>query len=324
MLVDSLGRRIDYLRLSVTDRCNLNCIYCSPKEVHWLRRGEILSYEEMATIVHVFSQLGVRHVRLTGGEPLMRRDFIRFVEEIGMLGVPLDLSLTTNGLLLSEKAAALRRAGLDRVNISLDSLDREKYRRITGVDGLTSVMKGIDASLDAGLTPVKLNVVLVKSLNGDEVDSFVRLAETRPLSVRFIEFMPAGLAEWDRGNVIPARTLLDELKRKFGLSMVEQSAGGGPSRDFSFPGMRGSVGFISSVTEPSCERCNRLRVTAEGRLRPCLFSETELDLKASLRGGAPEEDVRRVIIEGVRIKPEGRHPQCAKDTTGKPMAQIGG
>jgi len=324
MLVDRLGRRIDYLRLSVTDRCNLNCIYCSPQEVRWQRRGEILSYEEMTTVIQVCSGLGISRVRLTGGEPLLRRDFIRFVEEIGMLGEPLDLSLTTNGVLLAENAEPLRKAGLRRVNISLDSLDRAKYRKITGVDGLSSVLRGIDASLEAGLSPVKLNVVLVKDLNGDEIDSFVRLAESKPLSVRFIEFMPAGPAPWDISSVIPTRVLMHELKQRHGLSEMELEAGGGPAKDYSFPGMRGSIGFISSVFEPSCRECNRLRVTAEGKLRPCLFSETELDLKAALRGGNPERDVRRVVIDAVRVKPEGHIHSTAREQTGKPMAQIGG
>lgn len=324
MLVDSFGRSIDYVRLSVTDRCNLNCIYCSPKEIHWQRRGEILSYEEMTLLVHILAGMGVRRLRLTGGEPLMRRDFIRFVEEIGMLGVPLDLSLTTNGILLAEFAESLRKAGLARVNISLDSLDREKYRSITGVDALPMVKRGIDAAIDAGLKPVKLNVVLMRGLNDDEIGRFVRLAKSRPLSVRFIEFMPTGLAHWDRSRIVSTRDALNELKSKYGLSAEDDRIGGGPSVDYSFPGMRGSVGFISSVTEPSCKRCNRLRVTAEGKLRPCLFSEMELDLKAALRGAHPEEDVKRVVIEAVRIKPEGHHISDATDETHRPMAQIGG
>jgi cyclic pyranopterin phosphate synthase len=324
MLVDRFGRRIDYLRVSVTDRCNLNCIYCSPRDVEWQRKGGILSYEEMTTVIRVFSELGLKRVRLTGGEPLLRRDFISFVEEIGMLGIPLDLSLSTNGLLLAQNAAALQRAGLGRVNISLDSLDRSKYQKMTGVDALSFVVRGIEASLEVGLSPVKINVVLMRSLNGDEVDSFVRLAESKPLSVRFIEFMPTGPAQWDRFDVVPTGDLLNELKQRYGLSRIESKVGGGPSRDYSFPGMKGSIGFISSVTEPSCHRCNRLRLTAEGKLKPCLFSMTELDLKGALRGRNPEEDVRRVAIEAVRIKPKGYSSGSAVEQTGKPMAQIGG
>jgi cyclic pyranopterin phosphate synthase len=310
--------------MSVTDRCNLKCIYCSPEEVHWQRRGEILSYEEMALVVQVFSELGVRRVRLTGGEPLMRRDFIRFVEELGMLGVPLDVSLTTNGILLSECAVRLRRAGLKRINISLDSLDKKKYKKITGVDGLPRVLEGIDAALDAGYDPVKLNVVLIRDLNDDEVHSFVRMAESRPLVIRFIEFMPAGLAQWDRSRIIPTSDLLKELQVRYSLSREGEGTGGGPSVDYSSPDLKGKIGFISSVTQPSCRQCNRLRVTAEGRLRPCLFSEAEFDLKSALRGDAPEEDVRRVIIEAVKAKPEGHFIQDAGEQTGKPMAQIGG
>jgi cyclic pyranopterin phosphate synthase len=324
MLVDRFGRHIEYLRLSVTDRCNLSCLYCSPRDIRWERRGEILSYEEMTTLIRIFHSLGVRRVRLTGGEPLLRRDFVHFVEGISGLEVPLDLSLTTNGLLLAGLAGELRRAGLSRVNISLDTLDREKYQRITGKDGLHSVLEGIDAALESGLEPVKVNVVLVRGLNDDEIDSFVDLAGSKRLTVRFIEFMPTGLAQWDQAKLIPSSAVVERLKDKYGLSLNDSHSGGGPSVEYTSPCIKGKIGFVSSVTEPSCPACNRLRVTALGKLRPCLFSEIELDLKAALRGGNPEEDLKSVILEGVRKKPAGNSSKSVPEQTSRPMAQIGG
>ncbi len=319
-----MGRRIEYLRLSVTDRCNLSCIYCSPDEVRWERRGEILSYEEMITLIEIFSSLGVRRVRLTGGEPLLRRDFVHFIEGIRGLGPPLDLSLTTNGILLAGLAGELRRAGLSRVNISLDTLKRGKYERITGKDALHSVLKGIDAALECGFDPVKINVVLVKGLNDNEVSGFVDLARSKRLTVRFIEFMPTGLAVWDQTKLVPSAAVIERLKEDFGLSICESPSGGGPSVEYTSPGMKGRIGFISSVTEPSCAACNRIRVTALGKLRPCLFSDTELDLKAALRGGNPREDVRRILLEGVEKKPIGNTHRRTPEQTSRPMAQIGG
>ncbi|MFQ5905266.1 MAG: GTP 3',8-cyclase MoaA [bacterium] len=324
MLLDSCGREIDYLRLSVTDRCNLNCIYCSPKEVHWHRRGEILSYEEMVTLIDITASMGVKRVRLTGGEPLLRRDFVSFIEKIASLGRGLDLSLTTNGILLPEMAADVFRAGLGRINISLDTLDEEKYGEITGADALQRVLHGIEVALGVGFDPLKLNVVVVKGLNDDEVDSFVKMAESKPVTVRFIEFMPGGVAQWDRSRLIPSSVILERLRRDCGLTRKEKGNGGGPSVDYSSPRMAGRIGFISSVTEPSCETCNRLRVTAEGKLRPCLFSENEFDLKAALRGKNPEEDVKRAVLNAVQAKPRGHLLQDSCGQTGRPMAQIGG
>jgi len=324
MLIDSFGRNIDYLRLSITDRCNLSCLYCSPKEIQWQRKGEILSYEEMVILIDIVASMGVTRIRLTGGEPLLRRDFVPFVEQIKMLGKSLDLSMTTNGILLSGFAEGLLRAGMKRINISLDTLDEEKYERITGSKAHSRVLDGIETALRLGFDSLKVNVVLVKGLNDDEIDSFVHMAESKPLTVRFIEFMPAGLANWDRNRLVPSERILQGLRKRYGH--VEQVAtdGGGPALDYRLPGMVGRVGFISSVTEPSCATCNRLRVTAEGKLRPCLFSEIEFDIKTALRASNVEDEVRMVILEALRAKPKGHFHLDSYEQTGRPMAQIGG
>lgn len=324
MLIDYCGRKIDYLRLSVTDRCNLRCTYCSPSHVEWQRRGEILSYEEMVRLVDIAASMGIKRVRLTGGEPLLRRDFISFVEQLRALRVPLDLSLTTNGILLPELAEELLRAGLTRVNISLDTLDEEKYERITGSKGHSKVLNGIETALRLAFDSVKINVVLIKGLNDDEIDSFVHMAESKPLTIRFIEFMPAGLADWDVDRLIPSREILERFKKRYGDIQQVKTDGGGPSLDYRLPGMVGEVGFISSVTEPSCEMCNRLRVTAEGRLRPCLFSEVEFDIKTALRANNARDAVKMVILDALHAKPEGHLPLSPYRRTETPMAQIGG
>ena len=324
MLIDYCGRKIDYLRLSVTDRCNLSCTYCSPKHVEWQRRGEILSYEEMITLVDIAAAMGIKRVRLTGGEPLLRRGFVSFVGQMRALDAPLDLSLTTNGIFLPDLAEELLRAGITRVNISLDTLDEVKYEKITGSKAHSKVLSGIETALRLGFDSVKVNVVLIKGLNDDEIDSFVRMAESTRLTIRFIEFMPTGLADWDIDRLIPSREILERLKKRYGGIEHVRAGGGGPSLDYRFPGMAGKVGFISSVTEPSCEMCNRLRVTAEGKLRPCLFSEIEFDIKTALRASNAKDEVKMVILDALRAKPKGHFHLDSYKQTGRPMAQIGG
>jgi cyclic pyranopterin phosphate synthase len=324
MLVDPCGRKIDYLRLSVTDRCNLSCTYCSPPHIRWQRRGEILSYEEMLLLIDIAVALGIRRIRLTGGEPLQRKGFVHFIERIDGVEKGIDVSLTTNGVLLAGFAKDLFHAGLRRVNISLDTLEREKYRAITGSDYLSEVLHSIDVALQVGLKPVKLNVVLIKGLNDNEVESFVELTRSRPLNVRFIEFMPSGTVDWNPDKLVPVGALLKDLEKKYGAAKREETEGGGPSMDFRFPGFSGLVGFISSLTEAPCSECSRLRVTAEGKLRPCLFSGLEFDLKTAIRGRNPREDVKAIILEAVAAKPKGHSLPFPHGRTQTPMAQIGG
>jgi cyclic pyranopterin phosphate synthase len=278
----------------------------------------------MVTLVDITASMGIKRVRLTGGEPLVRRDFVSFVEQIRTLDRPLDLSLTTNGILLPDLAEELVRVGLTRVNISLDTLNEVKYEKITGSKAHSKVLNGIEAALRLGFDSVKINVVLIRGLNDDEIDSFVRMAESKPLTVRFIEFMPTGLADWDIERLIPSKEILESLKRKHGAIEQVKTNGGGPSLDYRFPGMVGKVGFISSVTEPSCEMCNRLRVTAEGRLRPCLFSEVEFDIKTALRTTNARDEVKMVTLAALRAKPKGHFHLDSYEQTGRPMAQIGG
>ncbi len=338
---DSHGRRIDYLRISLTDRCNLRCVYCMPEEgVTWKDRSEILSYDEILRFTRIAVSEGIRKVRLTGGEPLVRRgvpDFVRRLSEID--GVE-SLALTTNATLLPRFASELRDAGLERVNISLDSLDPEAYARITRGGRLEDALAGLDAAFEAGFGPVKLNVVVVRSLEQDLL-GFAKMTLDRPLHVRFIEYMPVGEAEegggcssehgtgWTRDDIIPSEEIIELLSAKgvsAGLGELEPvgkddaPGGWGPARYYRFAGAQGTVGVISPLSHHFCAECNRLRLTADGRLRPCLFSDEELDVRSALRGGT-DDDVRALVELALRIKPEGHAEKIGTD---RHMSQIGG
>lgn len=325
-LVDRFGRVADDLRVSVTDRCNFRCVYCMPAEgLPWLPKEEILSFEETSRLVGLLVRLGVRTVRFTGGEPLVRRDLPRLVAMIRSLGSHLDLALTTNGVLLSRHAEELASAGLDRVNVSLDSLRRDRFEAITRRDALDQVMDGLQAARVAGLDPIKINVVVMRGRNDDEVVDLARWAAETGFEVRFIEFMPLDAEnEWSRQNVIAAREMLEAIESEMGP--VE--AFGGPSPE---PATRfrlsggGTIGIIPSVTQPFCSTCNRLRITAEGGLRTCLFAHEELDLKALIRSGAPDDQIEQRVMDWVWGKEAGHRinePDFVRPT--KSMSQIGG
>lgn len=302
MLLDSYGRRITYLRVSVTDRCNLRCLYCSRHRFRWLPPEEILTYEEIARVVRVAVEMGVERVRLTGGEPLLRRGICGLIRMLAGIEGLRDLSLTTNGVLLSELASELKAAGLARVNISLDTLDPEKFKRITGMDALARVLAGVEAALARGLTPVKINTVVVRGLNEEEVPEMARLTLSEPLHLRFIEFMPIGEGnEWE-DRFVGLEEVMERV-REVGDLWPAEVEGGGPARIFRLPGARGTVGFIAAMSRHFCAACNRLRLTPEGRLRLCLFSDREFDLRPYLRR---EEDLRQALAEAVRLKPASR------------------
>jgi len=306
VLVDRFSRRIDYLRLSVTDRCNLRCVYCMPPEgVPHLDHAEILTYEEIIRFLRVAVRAGIGKVRLTGGEPLVRRDVERLVEGIAALRPRLDISLTTNGTLLASVAERLAAAGLKRVNVSIDSLHPETYRRLTRGGDLSSALEGVEAALEAGLEPVKINVVTLKHLN-DEVDGFLDLVYRLPVHVRFIEYMsPCGAV--DSSYFVSNQELRAVLLRRGAVEEDRPPVGGGPARYYRLPGSRGTVGFISPVSSHFCPQCNRLRLTAEGRMRPCLFSSEEVDVRKILRGGGDdretEEAIYRAILAALEKKP---------------------
>ena len=307
MLKDSYGRQINYLRVSVTDRCNLRCFYCSSKDTFsWLPPEEILSYEEFLKVLKVALTLGIKKIRLTGGEPLVRKGFVGFVAQVAALPGLDDLSLTTNGVLLAEVARDLKKAGLRRVNISLDTLDPERYARLCGRPYLSRVLRGIEAALEAGLSPVKINTVVIKGENDHELEEMARLTLEAPVEVRFIEFMPVGSgAPWENEAFLPAAEVKERLS-SLGPLREAPSYGAGPAMTYTLPGAKGKIGFITAMSEHFCHRCNRLRLTAEGKLRPCLFSDRELDLKPILRGSAQGQGLKEAFLTALALKPSSR------------------
>ncbi|MEG1098068.1 MAG: GTP 3',8-cyclase MoaA, partial [Raoultibacter sp.] len=317
---DSHGRTIDYLRISLTDRCNLRCIYCMPEEgVDQLAHKDILRIEEIERAVRVAASMGITRIRLTGGEPLVRKGVVDLVRNIAQTPGIQDVSLTTNGILLPKMAADLKAAGLTRVNISLDTLDAAQFAFITRRGKLEDTLAGIDAALAVGFKPVKINAVAVRSLKQDYL-AFAKLSLDRPLHVRFIEYMPVGESSgsdgcgWGPQDVVPTEELIeiiDAAARAEGLGPLvlaegDRPVGGGPARYYEFEGSRGTVGFISPLSHHFCSECNRLRLTADGDLRPCLFSDDEFDVKSALRNGT-EDDVRAVIAQALGAKPDEHH-----------------
>lgn len=326
MARDAFDREIDYLRISVTDQCNMGCIYCIPKlRPMRFASEEIMTLEELMRIVRVARRYGVRKVRLTGGEPLLRPDILEIIAGIKALGVA-ELSLTTNGTLLGRMALALKSAGLDRVNVSLDSLIPGRYRRITDGGELDSVLAGIASARESGLDPVKINMVPMRGVNDDEIPSFARMSLAEPVHVRFIEFMPAGRENlWSDERCIKVQEMMRIVSGKVGPLLKREFRGNGPSRNYKIEGARGIVGFISPVSHSFCYSCNRMRINAAGRARPCLFSRTEIDLLGPMRAGADSAEIERLFGLAISSKPEGnylgRNPATA---TPGPMSSIGG
>jgi len=306
-LTDMFARSISYLRISLTDHCNLRCQYCTPQEGQIkLASDELLSYEEILRVVRIAVSLGIEKVRLTGGEPLVRREVLIFIKALAEIPGLTDIRLTTNGVLLAEYAEALHKAGISKLNISLDTLRPERFRQITGVDAFARVWAGISKARELGFSPIKLNVVALKGVNDDEFIDFARLTLTEPLQIRFIEFMPIGASSlWDKGKYISSQEIMERLKPLGPLEPVEAKRMDGPARIYRFAGAAGSVGFISPISHHFCDRCNRLRLTSEGRLRSCLLSDQETDLRKSLRSGATDEEVRGLIVAAILNKPKG-------------------
>jgi len=324
MLCDSFGRRITYLRVSVTDRCNLRCVYCLPDSgVRWLPREEILRFEEIRDVVAAGAGLGIRRVRLTGGEPLVREGLDELVRMLAAIPELDDLSLTTNGVLLARQARALARAGLRRVNVSLDTLQADRFRQITRFGSIEDVWDGIDAAWQAGLDPVKLNVVVMRGINDDELAAMGRLTLEQPLHIRFIELMPIG-DFFSPEKVVPAAEILERLEGLGCLEPVEGLAGCGPARTLRVPGAAGTIGIIGAVTQSFCASCNRLRLTATGRLRPCLDDEQSVDLKPALRPMTSPRALEQLIAHTVSVKPE-QHTMAGREAGVRfCMAGVGG
>ena len=326
-LIDSYGRRIEYLRISVTDRCNLRCIYCMPPQgIQLCPPQEVLSFEEIELVARTAVSLGMDRIRLTGGEPLVRRSIADLVTRLSKIPGLRDLSLTTNGTSLADHALALAQAGLQRVNISLDTLRPEAYSKLTRGGDLSSVLRGIDVALQVGLDPVKINVVITDDLISGEPDDlgrFAQLTRSRPLHVRFIEMMPLGDQAAARRKPIPANLVRSRLAAVADLAPVAGPEGCGPARYFRYPGAPGTIGFISPLSDRFCMRCNRLRLTAKGGLRPCLWADQEIDLKTLLRGGGGEAEIREAIRQAVAAKPES-YPEDLNRPEFQSMCQIGG
>jgi len=336
-LVDSFGRKITYFRVSITDRCNYRCIYCQPeKEFEFIPHEEILRYEEIVEIIEEAVNLGVTKVRITGGEPLVRKGVVNFIKKLREIKKLEDISLTTNGFFLSEYAEKLKEAGLNRVNISLDSLQEEKYKKITRGGSLEKALKGIDSALKAGLLPIKINTVLIRGINDDEVEDFVRLALERPLNIRFIEFMPSGeevINEFE-DKFISVQEIKEKLIKKYLLNSIKISTANGPAKYYQIKGGRGTIGFITALSQHFCKTCNRIRLTSEGKLRPCLFSNKEIDIKKAIRdlvrdkkseGFLRKKIIRDKIIEAVMLKPKGHKLNIKnQENLSFHMSRIGG
>lgn len=331
---DAHGRTIDYMRISLTDRCNLRCVYCMPEEgVAHMGHDDILRFDEICSIVRAAASLGIRRIRLTGGEPLVRRGVCDLVSEIASVEGIDDVSLTTNGVLLPRMACDLKRAGLKRVNISLDALDPRTFSEVTRIGRLEDTLAGIDAALEAGFDPVKVNAVTVRRLDQDFL-AFARMSVDRPLHVRFIEYMPIGGGDenpgcgWDESDAITSDEVLgiinDRAAAEGAAPLVpadgSRPIGGGPARYYRFEGAHGTVGFISPRSRHFCSTCNRLRCTADGKIMPCLFSDQRLDIRAAASSG-DEEAVKAVLVRAMGGKPDEHHDRVG---TERGMSQIGG
>jgi cyclic pyranopterin phosphate synthase len=321
-----LPGQINYLRISITDRCNLRCFYCTPwVDRHKLPCGEILRYEELLRLAGVAAGVGIKKLRVTGGEPLVRRGALEFIRHLHQVPGIEEVCLTTNGVRLAELAPGLLATGLRHLNLSLDTLRRDRYRELTGSDHFSDVMAGLERAAALGFNPIKINCVVLKDLNDDELLDFARLTRDHPFQVRFIEFMPTvDEARWRR-HFLPMAEIRRRLAGLGPLDAVTSPATAGPARTFRVPGFRGELGFISSVSDHHCPTCNRLRLTAAGWLRPCLFAAPELDIKGPLRQGASDEVLAQLFREAIRLKGcVSSAPALASPWLPPSMVSIGG
>lgn len=327
MLFDPYQRRINYLRISVTDRCNLRCRYCMPEEgVPTIPHEKILTYEEILRLVRIFVSEGISKIRLTGGEPLVRKGIVEFVANLSKIDGIKDLSLTTNGILLKDYARELKQAGLNRVNISLDTLQRDRFYQITRRNGFERVWEGIQEAFNVHLLPIKINMVAIRGMNDDEIESFAQLTFRLPLTVRYIEYMPSGNGEeWREGSILTIKEIKARLERMAPLIPIPSTALDGPARRFYFEGALGEIGLIGPVSDHFCGNCNRLRLTPDGKIRTCLFSDEEIDVREYLRNGAGDEELKERLLEALKTKPEKHHinthqfKKCQRN-----MSAIGG
>lgn len=327
MLRDSFGRTIGKLRISVTDRCDLRCVYCMPAEgLAWKPRGDLLSYEEITRLARVFCDLGVTELRLTGGEPLVRADVPALVRMLRQSSGAKDIAISTNGIQLARYARPLADAGLDRVNVSLDALDPARFHELTRRDGLDAVLAGIAAACEVFPGRVKLNAVAMRGYTEHEVWAFCEMARRCDLVVRFIEYMPLDADhKWRREDVLGGSELRAQIQERYTIVPVEEPDRHAPSRDWRFADAPGGVGFIDSVTAPFCQACDRVRITADGKLRTCLFSQVETDLRTPMRAGATDAELAALIEGAVWLKEAGHNIGTVDFVpASRSMSQIGG
>ncbi len=320
-LIDRFGRKIDYMRVSVTDRCNLRCMYCTPDNFTLLKRDEILTLEETSRIIRVASECGIIKVRITGGEPLIRRNLIHLIQMVNDTPDVKDISITTNGTLLPEFAEQLFASGIKRVNISLDTLKRERFREITKSDKLNDVLLGIETVLRIGFSPIKINVVVIKGVNEDEILDFARLTKEKPLYIRFIEHMPIS----KNHSYFSLESIKNRLEGLGDLTTVSSVDGNGPAVYMKYKDAKGAIGIIAPMSKGFCDDCNRLRLTADGRLFLCLMDEKNIDLKKIIRSGGTDEEIKSLIKDAVRTKPLSPiNSKVIGGNQSKSMASIGG
>lgn len=326
-MIDAFGREINYLRISITDRCNLRCRYCMPETgVQNLGHNTILKLEDFARLVKVGTQVGIRKVRITGGEPLVRKNVTKLVADIAELDKIDDVAITTNGVLYAEMAEDLKRAGLTRINFSLDTLNDRKFEFISRRDKLDKVKKSIFKALELDMHPVKINTVLIKGFNDDEIMDFVTLSKEYPLHIRFIEFMPVGdLLFWEKGKMLTSQQIKEIIETEYQLIPNKNVKGNGPARYYQVVGGKGTIGFISPMSNHFCSECNRLRMTADGKLRGCLYAKQEVDLKAALAREANDDELRDLFLQAIDKKPARHHfDEGWGEENRRKMFQIGG
>ncbi len=323
---DRFGRVISYLRISLTDKCNLRCVYCMPEDMVFRPNHTLLQDDELLRLVGIFASLGFWKYRLTGGEPTVRAHVVDLVREIARTEGVRSLSMTTNGILLEDLAAPLAEAGLQRVNVSIDTLDHDRFRRITRWGSLGQVWRGLEAAERAGLTPIKINAVVVRGFNDDDVTSLAKLTLDHPWQVRFIEMMPFGdVAAFAKEQIVTDAEIRARIAGDYApLELIDDGRLDGEARMYRFPGAPGEVGFISSVTQPFCASCNRARLTADGVLRLCLLRDKEIDLLAPLRAGASDDELRQQILDAIWWKPWGHGLAQEVIPLTRVMSQIGG
>lgn len=320
-----MENNIDYLRLSLTDKCNLNCMYCTPlAKSRFLNREEVLSYEEITKVVALFVQAGVRKLRLTGGEPLIKKNITELIKMLKKIDELREITMTTNGVYLKGIAGQLKEAGVDRVNISIDTLKKEKFKAITGFDYFDDVWQGINESFRVGLSPVKLNVILMKGINDDEIIDFARLTVKHPLVIRFIEFFPANKRSSElSGASIRTDTVKQKITSHFGLlENYYEVKGNGPAKYYKLQDSKGAIGFISSLSDNFCDECNRLRIDCAGRIYPCLFSGATHEIRPLLRSKENDKDLLKYIKEIFKIKSKYRKDIITRQQL--EMSSIGG